>query len=46
MAQNAWLSVKADPDIMFSTPYEQRWQAAANLLGIDLNLLSDQIGHA
>ncbi|RLT95132.1 YqgE/AlgH family protein [Ketobacter sp.] len=46
MAQNAWLSVNADPDIMFATPYEQRWQAAANLLGVDLNLLSDQIGHA
>ena len=46
MAQNAWLSVNADPDIMFATPYEQRWQAAAKLLGVDLNLLSDQIGHA
>lgn len=46
MAQNAWLSVRADPGIMFTTPYEQRWQAAANLLGVDLNLLSDQIGHA
>jgi len=46
MAQNAWLSVKADADIIFDTPYDQRWQAAANLLGIDLNLLSDQIGHA
>lgn len=46
MAQNAWLSVKADPRIIFSTPCEQRWQAAANLLGIDLSLLSDQIGHA
>jgi putative transcriptional regulator len=45
-AQNAWISVAAEPDIMFATPYEQRWQAAANLLGIDMTLLSDQIGHA
>ncbi len=46
MTQNAWLSVPASAHIMFDIPYEQRWQAAANLLGIDLNLLSDQIGHA
>ena len=46
MSQNAWLSVKADPDILFATPYEQRWQAAASLLGVDMNLMSGQIGHA
>jgi len=46
MAQNAWLSVKADPDIIFSTPCEQRWQAAAKLLGVDLALMTNQIGHA
>lgn len=44
--QNAWLSVCADPSIIFSTPCEQRWQAAANLLGVDLSLLSHQVGHA
>lgn len=46
MAQNAWLSVKADSDILFDTPFDQRWQAAAALLGVDMNLLSSQIGHA
>lgn len=46
MAQNAWLSVQADPDIIFNTPFEQRWQAAASLLGIDLSLLSMETGHA
>ncbi len=46
MAANAWLSVKADPNIIFDTPTEQRWQAAAKLLGVDMALLSDQIGHA
>lgn len=46
MAQNAWLSVQADPDIIFKTPFEQRWQAAASLLGIDLSLLSMETGHA
>ena len=46
MAANAWLSCKADTDIIFNTPIEQRWRAAAKLLGIDLELLSHDAGHA
>ncbi|HCB12213.1 MAG TPA: YqgE/AlgH family protein [Gammaproteobacteria bacterium] len=46
IAENAWLSVPADPDIMFNIPNEQRWLAAAALLGVDLNLLSSDAGHA
>lgn len=46
LAANAWLSVPADFNILFYTPNEQRWSAAAALLGIDLNLLSGDAGHA
>lgn len=46
LAQNAWLSVPASAEIIFDTPVEKRWSAAASLLGIDLQLLSDDIGHA
>lgn len=46
MAQNAWLSVPADASIIFDLPYEQRWHAAAALLGIDLKLISEYAGHA
>ncbi len=46
MAANAWLSVPADSDIIFNQPAEKRWHAAASLLGVDLNLLSEDIGHA
>jgi putative transcriptional regulator len=46
MAQNAWLSGPADETILFDLPLEQRWQAAAALLGVDLNLLSSEVGHA
>ncbi|PIE40941.1 MAG: YqgE/AlgH family protein [Gammaproteobacteria bacterium] len=46
MSNNAWLSVPADPAIIFATPQEKRWQAAASLLGIDLTLLSADAGHA
>ena len=43
---NAWLSSPADFAILFNTPSDQRWLAAAALLGIDLNLLSSHVGHA
>ncbi len=46
LAENAWLSASADFDILFHKPSDQRWSAAAALLGIDLNLLSADAGHA
>jgi putative transcriptional regulator len=46
MAQNAWLSVEADPHVIFDLPPEQRLPAAMKLLGIDFSNLSDEAGHA
>ncbi len=46
ISANAWLSGPASQDILFQLPAEQRWQAAASLLGVDLNLLSGEAGHA
>ncbi len=46
MAANAWLSVAADPALIFEVPVEQRWRRAAGLLGIDLTKLSSYAGHA
>jgi len=46
LADNAWLYGPADPSIMFDLPVAQRWDAAARLLGVDLTLLSSDIGHA
>lgn len=46
IAANAWLNGPAAPDILFETPAEARWQAAAQHLGIELDLLSSDIGHA
>jgi putative transcriptional regulator len=46
MAQNAWLSGPAKRDIIFQRASQERWQAAADLLGVDLNLLSSDAGHA
>ena len=46
MTDNAWLTCKANPAIIFQTPFDQRLSAAAQSLGIDLSLLSDQVGHS
>jgi putative transcriptional regulator len=46
LAQNAWLTVDADPAILFETPAAQRYDASLKLLGIDLSMLSDDAGHA
>ncbi|MGB0721543.1 MAG: YqgE/AlgH family protein [Gammaproteobacteria bacterium] len=43
---NAWLNGPADPDVLFNLPAEQRWEAAAAALGVDLSLLSADAGHA
>lgn len=46
LSANAWLSGPADERIIFELAPEKRWSAAADLLGVDLNLLSGEIGHA
>ena len=46
MAGNTWLNCPADEQIIFNTPTEERWKAAAKLIGIDLSLLSNDAGHA
>jgi len=46
IAQNAWLTVLADADVLFDTPAEARLPAAMRLLGIDFTRLSDAVGHA
>lgn len=46
MAANAWLSCPAEQQIIFKTPIQERWQAAASLIGIDLQLISSDTGHA
>jgi len=46
LAENAWLSGPANPEILFNTPVAERWTAAAQSIGVDLNLLSGDTGHA
>jgi putative transcriptional regulator len=46
ISRNGWLSVDADPTVIFDTPVEQRYGRALGLLGIDLSTLSQEAGHA
>ena len=46
MAENAWLSGPADQRILFDTPHDKRWEAAAALLGVAFERLSGEAGHA
>jgi len=46
MANNSWLSGPASEDVIFSTPLKDRWQSAAQTIGVDLNLMPGQAGHA
>lgn len=46
LAQNAWLTVPARPDILFEMPPEERLPAAMMKLGVSFSQLSDTAGHA
>lgn len=43
---NAWLNVPANNQILFDTEVSARWEAAANLIGIDIHQLTGDAGHA
>jgi putative transcriptional regulator len=45
IAENSWLIVPANKEVIFDTPLEERWTAAAQTLGIDVTLISTA-GHA
>ena len=46
LGRNGWLTVDADPAIIFDTPIEKRYDRAVSLLGIDPRMLSADAGHA
>jgi putative transcriptional regulator len=46
LAQNSWLTVQAQGNILFDLPAEERLPAAMQKLGISFTQLSDVAGHA
>lgn len=46
LRENSWLTAPADDAIVFSTPLDERWQASAALVGVNLARISPYAGHA
>jgi putative transcriptional regulator len=46
IGRNGWLTVDADPAVIFDTPIEARYDRAVSLLGFDPRMLSQEAGHA
>ena len=46
IGENSWLTVEADPTVIFDTPIEQRYDRALSLLGLQSWMLSPDAGHA
>lgn len=46
ISRNGWLTVAADPRILFDLPVDERYSAAMKLLGFDPLMLTSEAGHA
>ncbi len=46
ISDNSWLTVGADPAVIFDTPVEQRYDKALLLLGLQSWMLSPEAGHS
>lgn len=46
ISENAWLTAPADNDLLFSRDFASKADAAAALLGIDLQQISPEAGHS
>jgi putative transcriptional regulator len=46
ISENSWLTVAADPAVIFDTPVAQRYDKALMLLGLQSWMLSPEAGHA
>lgn len=46
LGENSWITVDADPRIIFDTPVDQRYDQALALLGLQAWMISTQAGHA
>jgi putative transcriptional regulator len=46
LSENSWLTVAADPALMFEIPFAERYDKALKLLGLEAWMLSIDAGHA
>lgn len=43
---NVWLVCPCQPEILYEVPFDERWKYAGKILGIDMNQLITDVGHA
>jgi putative transcriptional regulator len=46
LASNAWLNCPASPELLFNTAAPERYSAVLKAIGVDINQLSESVGHA
>jgi len=46
ITENSWLTVQADPSLIFDAPVQERYERAMGLLGLQPWMLSPDVGHA
>ncbi|NBT56342.1 MAG: YqgE/AlgH family protein [Betaproteobacteria bacterium] len=46
LSDNSWLTVAANPSVIFDTPVAERYDRALKLLGLEAWMLSPDVGHA
>ena len=46
ITENGWLNCDADPELIFGTDADRKYEAAMRKIGIDLGKLSSEAGHA
>lgn len=46
LSSNAWLTTEANPQLLFETPIDEIYQAALAKIGVSVEFLSSQMGHA
>jgi putative transcriptional regulator len=46
VVDNSWLVCPFSPKILYNTPFERRWEVAAEILGVNIHFISSGEGHA
>jgi putative transcriptional regulator len=46
LTEHSWLTVPCDPPLVFETPLDARWQAAAGRIGVDMMHIASHSGRA
>jgi putative transcriptional regulator len=46
LCENHWLTAPVSEQVLFETPLEERWEAAAGLVGVNMTQLASYAGHA